>query len=161
LFGLVRWLYGVRPALLAALLLAVSAWHITISRFSFPTVFDPLFGLTGLWLLTVGLQEQRTKNKEQNSAAGRSLFFVLCSLFFAGVFLGLALQTYHTGRVVPVIAGILFLKLRIEKIKWRNWRSIFLILNSQFSILLLGFLLAAGPLLIYALNQQAAFNDRV
>src|SRR6185369_15249924 len=52
LYGLVARLTRRRGvALLAAAFLAVSSWHITISRFSFPTIFDPLFALTGCWLL--------------------------------------------------------------------------------------------------------------
>ena len=57
LYGLTRRLFGRSTlALLAAGLLAVSSWSITISRFSFPTIFDPLLQVTGLWLLLVGLQ---------------------------------------------------------------------------------------------------------
>jgi hypothetical protein len=56
LFGLVRRLSG-RPdvALLAAALLAVSSWHVTVSRISSPAALDPLFEITGLWLLAAGL----------------------------------------------------------------------------------------------------------
>ncbi len=50
LYALVRRLYDVRIALLAAALLAFSHWDISISRFSFPTIFDPLLQLTALWL---------------------------------------------------------------------------------------------------------------
>jgi hypothetical protein len=169
LYGLARRLFGARVGLLAALLLAVSSWHITVSRFSFPTVFDPLFGLLGLWLLAAGLQELSIEKGELRSS--RSAMAVLRAplvLFLAGVCFGLAIQTYHTGRVVPLVAGVLFLALTLPTIigAWQGDKyKVFSILNSQFFIpalaVALGLLLAAGPMLLYALRQQDAFNDRV
>ncbi|MBC8077698.1 MAG: glycosyltransferase family 39 protein [Chloroflexales bacterium] len=159
LYALARRLFGARVGLLAALLLAVSSWHITISRFSFPTVFDPLFGLTGLWLLVAGLQELSIASVESRKWRWPAML-MLCG---AGASLGLAVQTYHTGRVVPVVGAVLALGLLYDA--WRQGsrtRSQFSILSSQFIIpLALGFLIVAGPIIAYALTQQASFNDRV
>lgn len=97
LYGLVRHLAGRRDlALLTVALLAVSSWHVTISRFSFPTIFDPFFGVLGLWLLLVGLDVRRgeatTRQDTRHSVWVRRLLLLL-----AGGCLGLAVQTYHTG----------------------------------------------------------------
>jgi hypothetical protein len=57
LYGLVVYLSRRHDvALLAAAFLAVSSWHITLSRFSFPTVFEPLLTLTALWLMVVAFR---------------------------------------------------------------------------------------------------------
>jgi len=53
LFGLARRLAGsTKVALVAAALLAVSSWHVAMSRLSFVQVFEPLFTLTALWMIT-------------------------------------------------------------------------------------------------------------
>lgn len=131
-------------ALLAAAFLAVSSWHVTISRFSFPTVFDPLLGLTGLWLLLVGLERVEGRF---GTAAGL--------LGLSGVCLGLAVQTYHTGRVTPVVAGILALLWLTRRPRvWRRWLF-------GMVALAMGMLVAMGPLIGYVLDNPDAFNDRV
>lgn len=139
-------------ALLAAVLLAVSSWHVTLSRFSFPSVFEPLFGLLGLWLLLVGVSGMQ-------SASGQRLvhrmLLPLIWILLAGMCLGLAVQAYHTGRMVPVVAAVLALLLLWQhRQMWRRWLS-------GMVVLALGFLLAVGPLLTYAINRPEAMNDRV
>jgi 4-amino-4-deoxy-L-arabinose transferase-like glycosyltransferase len=193
LYGLAYALTARRSlALGAALLLALSSWHITISRFSFPTVFDPLFGLTGLWLILVafrqvatghreiGRQELGDERRETGFGSVVPWFYTLGSRFsvlgswlsvlgswlsplalvLAGALLGLAVQTYHTGRVVPMIglllAGLL-LFFPAGRLRWRGWRALMLTSGS----LGLGLLLTLMPLLMFALSQPAAFNERV
>ncbi len=135
-------------ALLAAALLAASSWHLTISRFSFPTIFDPLLGLSGLWLLLLALRPPASANAEQ--PARRLLFAAL-----AGVCIGLAVQTYHTGRVVPVVAGgLAWLLLLQDRRRWRVWLAATL-------AAVLSFGLVIWPLVSYALDRPQAFNDRV
>jgi 4-amino-4-deoxy-L-arabinose transferase-like glycosyltransferase len=169
LYGLTLRLYGRGAvALLAAGLLAVSSWSITISRFSFPTIFDPLLQLTALWLLVVGLEQApKTKNghpqgqprTEQTSEVARwhsaRRFTRYAALLLAGVCLGLAAQTYHTGRLGPAIAGLLVLLLlgRAPQ-RWRAWLL-------GMATLAVGFVLAVSPLLTYAVSNPAAFNSRV
>jgi Dolichyl-phosphate-mannose-protein mannosyltransferase len=177
LHALVRRLYGRGAiALLAAGLLAISSWSLTLSRFSFPTIFDPLLQLTALWLLVVGLGAEqtddvqaryivppRTTNDEgvrNTHHASRFPFSVFrfpfyAPLFFSGICLGLAAQTYHTGRMGLVVAGLLaLLLLRRAPQRWRAWLI-------GVAALGLGFVLAASPLLNYALRHPEAFNQRV
>jgi Dolichyl-phosphate-mannose-protein mannosyltransferase len=218
LYALTRRLYGPRIALLAAALLAFSHWDVTISRFSFPTIYDPLLQLTALWLLMLGLDRlttdhrppttdwHRTEDQEPRTAEPqncriaeprnreladprppiadyrlgtgdwrletgdyepetirntpqvsglRSRVSGLVSLFFSGVCLGLAAQTYHTGRLGLVIAGLLALLLLLRMPgRWRRWLV-------GVGVLGIGFVLAASPLLHYALDNPGAFNQRV
>jgi 4-amino-4-deoxy-L-arabinose transferase-like glycosyltransferase len=144
IYGLARRLFG-RGAipLGAAALLAVSSWHLTISRFSFPTIFDPLLQLTALWLLLIGLV-----------GAGRAAIRH-GALLLAGICLGLAAQTYHTGRIGPVVAGVLglLLLLRMPR-RWPPWLA-------GVAVVGVGFLLAAAPLIRYALDNSSLFNERV
>ncbi|PDW04714.1 phospholipid carrier-dependent glycosyltransferase [Candidatus Viridilinea mediisalina] len=178
LYALAALLSGQRAVgLVAALLLAASSWHITISRFSFPTVFDPLLALSGLVLLLVGLywggEEARRRGGEDTRRRGGEdarrhpasrishlasrfpLPAFLLTLIAAGGLLGLAVQTYHTGRVAPLVAAWLgFLLLCFYPHAWRR------LLGGAIAIIL-GLLLTLGPLFSYALNQPEAFNDRV
>jgi 4-amino-4-deoxy-L-arabinose transferase-like glycosyltransferase len=171
LYALVRRLYGSRIALLAAALLAFSHWDVTISRFSFPTIFDPLLQLTALWLVMVGLGPQTRDHRQETtdkrpqtrddtqripyptSRVSRLVSPVSCLL--AGVCLGLAVQTYHTGRLGLATTGLLALLLLLQaRARWRSWLL-------GIAVLGIGFVLAASPLLIYALRDPGAFNQRV
>lgn len=133
-------------ALLGAGFLAISSWHITMSRFSFPSIFEPFLALLGLWLLIIGLYglfRQRFSLLHIGACAG------------AGLSLGVALQNYHTGRVVPLIAGIAALLLLLQhRALWRRW----LIGVAAGAI---GFTVAVGPLVNYAITHPDAFNSRV
>ena len=144
LYGLVRRLFGRGPvALLAVALLAVSSWQVIISRFSFPTIFDPLLQMTGLWLLTVGLADSGRKGVQG------------LALLLAGVCIGLAMQTYHTGRLAPLMAGVraLFLLARAPQ-RWRWWLA-------GGSIALIGLAISTSAIVGYALNNPDIFNQRV
>jgi 4-amino-4-deoxy-L-arabinose transferase-like glycosyltransferase len=148
LYALVRRLFGrADVALLAAAFLAMSSWHITLSRFSFPTVFEPLLSLSGLWLLAVALAPPQEPPRGAPLRIGAALL--------GGVCLGLALQMYHTGRVVPVVAGWLALLLLWQgRAHWRRWLA-------GAAVAALGFALATAPLLAYALRNTDAVDERV
>lgn len=132
--------------LLAALLLAISSWHITISRFSFPTVFEPLLTWTGLWLLDRAL-------RPAGGRAGGAQAVALTGAL-AGVCFGLAAHTYHTGRFAPLMGGLLALAMLIERRRWRRWLPA--VIPTA-----LGCLLVLAPLIAYAMRQPDDFNVRV
>lgn len=132
--------------LLAALLVAISSWQITISRFSFPTIFEPLLTWTGLWLFDRAL-------RPADGRASRPLAIAL-SGGLAGVCFGVAAQTYHIGRFAPVMGGLLALAVLIERRAWRRW--LLAVLPAA-----LGCLLVLAPLVSYALRQPDDFNVRV
>jgi 4-amino-4-deoxy-L-arabinose transferase-like glycosyltransferase len=148
LYALARRLFGrTDVALLAAAFLAVSSWHISLSRFSFPTVFDPLLSLSGLWLLLVALAPAATPPGPLLRRGGAALL--------GGVCLGLAAQTYHTGRLAPLAAALLvLLLLAFQPQQWRRWL--------WFGALgALAAALTVSPLVGYALRHPESFNDRV
>ncbi|MGH7822350.1 MAG: glycosyltransferase family 39 protein, partial [Candidatus Binatia bacterium] len=92
-----RPLFGARAALLATLLLAVSRWHVTLSRWGWNELMPPLFQLLATGILLRAL------------VTGRAAHFVL-----AGLALGLCMYTYLASRlVVAVIAA------------WVAWRAVF------------------------------------
>jgi hypothetical protein len=147
LYALVRRLSGrVDVALLAAAFLAVSSWHISLSRFSFPTVFDPLLSLSGLWLLLVALAPGETPRRVPLRVGAALL---------GGVCLGLAAQTYHTGRLAPLAAALLVgLLLAFAPQQWRRWLGVG-------ALGALALALTVSPLVGYALRHPESFNDRV
>jgi 4-amino-4-deoxy-L-arabinose transferase-like glycosyltransferase len=149
LYALVARLFGRRDvALLAATLLAVSSWHISISRFSFPTVFDPLLSLSGLALLAWAV---RSRQAAPQPAVWRSLLLAL----LAGVCLGLAAHTYHTGRLALLVAGVLALLLLWQnRQQWRRW----LLVVAACAV---GYALVVAPLAGYMLRHPDSFHERV
>ena len=87
-FSLVRDRFGVRVALVAALFLAISPWHIQFSRWAVRAILLPLFFSWGLAYFYRGLQRPR--------------LLVLSAFLF-----GISLHTYNSARVfVPLfLAG--------------------------------------------------------
>ncbi len=146
LYGLMHGLFRRRDvALLAAALLAVSSWHVAISRLSFPTIFDPLLTLSGLWLLLRGL------TSKQRPAAGPRLLTLAAS----GLCLGIAAQTYHSGRIAPLLAGALALLVLLSAPRqWRQWLP-------GAALAVVSFAVTVSPLAGYALRHPDSFNQRV
>jgi 4-amino-4-deoxy-L-arabinose transferase-like glycosyltransferase len=131
--------------LLAALLLAASSWHISISRLAFPTVYEPLLSLGAWWALLAALAPRRPAPAWRGPLLGA----------VAGLLLGLAAQTYHIGRVTPLAAAWLaLLLLAREPRRWRPW-----LVTVAAAALALG--LVVAPFVAYALSRPADFNVRV
>lgn len=123
-------------ALLTALFLAISYWHITLSRIGFrANALPPLEALSFLFLWR-GLRTQRP-----------------WCYALSGLFLGLTLYTYVAGRFVPF-----FLLLFLLLIRWRgrglttSWRP--------GALLFLTALLVFAPLGFYFLIHPADFFRR-
>ncbi|WP_165774530.1 glycosyltransferase family 39 protein [Candidatus Viridilinea mediisalina] len=136
--------------LAAALFLATSSWHINVSRLAFPTVFEPLFTLSGIALLLFALANRRAEAHQQPFVA-----FHLLAALSAGICLGFALQTYHTGRAAPLVVAWLALLLLIHNPRqWQAWLVRMLLCG-------LGFIITTAPLGWYAIVEAEAFNDRV
>lgn len=84
-----KWRGRTEEALMAAFLLAISPWHIPMSRGAFEANLTTFFLPLGVWLFLVGLRNNKW-------------------LIGAGVVFGLNLFTYHAARLVtPVVAGYL------------------------------------------------------
>jgi hypothetical protein len=80
------WCYGVWLATLGGLSLAVSYWHITISRLGQRPILVPVLSVPIFWLFLRGW------------VTGQRRWFIL-----SGLFLGLAGYTYSAARLLPVI----------------------------------------------------------
>ena len=139
LFALARGLtQSAETALLAAALLAASSWHVSISRLSFATIFEPLFTLTGLWMIFRSLEAER-KTARLLWAGGAGLSFAV------------AFQTYHTGRLAPLLAAWMAFVL------FKGGRA----LTSGLVTAALVFAAGIAPLLAYALEHRSEVSHRV
>mgnify|MGYP000679597919 CR=1 FL=1 len=138
-----RHLVGRWPACIAALLLSWLTWHVAISRISFVAVLEPVFTVSGLALLWQALHSPP-------EARRRWIWFAL-----AGTSFGTALYTYHTARLLPVLA--LALAWSVLGRSWTRWRAALpgaLVTIGVATLILL-------PLLHYAVTESEAFNLRV
>ncbi|MCS6800521.1 MAG: glycosyltransferase family 39 protein [Chloroflexota bacterium] len=140
IYLLTRRLFGSpRIALIAAWFLAVSSWHVTLSRFPTSTaIFSITLETLVLFFLVRGLQDRRPRD------------FVI-----AGLLVGFDLQFYFPSRIFPVTLAVLLLAAAL----WRRslWPSI-----SQGALLLaLAALIAAGPLAWFAVRFPEEFNRRL
>jgi 4-amino-4-deoxy-L-arabinose transferase-like glycosyltransferase len=86
LYLLTRRLWGVRPALVASVLLTIAAWHIHFSRTGFHYMQAPLAVLLALYFLVRGVQDRRLAD------------WVAC-----GFALGLSVEVYYAARLAPVL----------------------------------------------------------
>ncbi|MDO9513470.1 MAG: glycosyltransferase family 39 protein [Elusimicrobiota bacterium] len=131
-FLLSRELFGAKTALVAALFIALSPWHLHFSRVAFRAILSPFFITTGLFFFFRSF-------RKPSSLAVSALAF------------GLALNSYTAAKIsVPLMLLVLFLIYRKELISaMKN--------NSNFSrcagvsLFILFFLAATAyiPLLIY------------
>lgn len=146
LYAVAVHLSGRRAAgLVAAFLLAVSSWHISISRLAFPTVYEPLLSLGAWWALLVALAPRTPAPAWRAPLLGA----------VAGLLLGLAAQTYHIGRVTPLAAAWLaLLLLANDPRRWRPWLA-----TVAAAAVAAG--LAVAPFVAYALSRPEEFNVRV
>ncbi|NTW04223.1 MAG: phospholipid carrier-dependent glycosyltransferase, partial [Oscillochloris sp.] len=138
-----RQMWGRAAGAGVALMVAVSAWHIALSRLAFAAVLDPLLSLIALALLW-------RISGEQGSSRRRLLEGIA-----AGATLSLALYTYHPARLMPLAAAI-WVALRLG-INWQAWRKALPALIA--TALAAG--IVAAPLLLYWLTQASDFNQRV
>jgi hypothetical protein len=89
LYLLVRRLFGRGCAVLATLYFALYHYAIHFGRLGLNNIWDPLWALGSLYLLTVGLEERRA-----------------LPVLWAGLFSGLAVYFYLGARLVPVLVVV-------------------------------------------------------
>ncbi|HWQ11393.1 MAG TPA: glycosyltransferase family 39 protein [Roseiflexaceae bacterium] len=107
-----RPLLGPRPALLAAALLAVSLWAIYMSRWAMAPILD-----VTLTLVAVGCAMRALRPGQPAWRA--ALLGVL-----GGACAGLALYTYHTGRLAPLVVAFVALLGAAWPSPSLPWRSV-------------------------------------
>jgi 4-amino-4-deoxy-L-arabinose transferase-like glycosyltransferase len=140
LYLFARDLWGRRTALLAALFLATYDYHIHYSRLAANNVWDPLFVVLTLWALDRGLA------KEQGSYR---------SFLAAGLAMGLGAYFYTGARLLPVLAATYAAFVWFQRRKELRRPALHL------GLLVLAFLIVAGPMLGYALAHPNEWNARL
>lgn len=141
LYFAARPLFGARVALLAALVLTVSVWHVTVSRFAFPMTIGVLLSLLAIGLLLRLLLR-----------AGR--MWVLQALV-AGFAAGLAPYAYHASRLTPLtVAVVVVIVLGRDRSAWRAAMPRLVVMG-------VSLLVALGPLIGYAFSHWDAYNQRI
>jgi 4-amino-4-deoxy-L-arabinose transferase-like glycosyltransferase len=143
LYFFARDLWGRRVALLSALLLATYDYHIHYSRLGANNVWDPLFVLLVLWLLHRGLTAEAGK-------PGRYRLFLA-----AGVILGFSFYFYTGARLLPVLVAVYVGFIWVQK------RGHLEGLGRHLVLLGAAFLVAAGPMIAFALSHSDEWNARI
>jgi hypothetical protein len=137
LYPLARLLFGIPTAFVATFLLAVSRWHITMSRWGWNEVAPLLFMILALYFLLRATRDRRASD------------FAL-----GGLFLGLGHYTYLASRlVVLAVALYLLYRLLFERgFARRTWRGL--------AIFLVVYLATFGPLLVTYARNPFSFSNR-
>jgi 4-amino-4-deoxy-L-arabinose transferase-like glycosyltransferase len=139
LYALLRYTLGWRTAIVGALLLAASTWHVNFSRFGMPySIGAPLFEILTILFLVWGLR------------SGRLTAFALC-----GVAAGLGLQTYTGFRIFP-IALVIYVVYGFVLGKDRVRQNI-----AGFFVLALMVVMTFAPLGTWAIRNWPEFSSRM
>ncbi|HJW83793.1 MAG TPA: hypothetical protein VJ754_05760 [Anaerolineae bacterium] len=125
-------------ALLAAVFMATSFWHVLMSRLGFRSIAEPCLQALMLAALWRGL---RLNHRGW--------------LILGGAFLGLNLYTYLAARLLPAAVALLFLYLVAVEAGHRRKRLI------QFALVVLAALVVFAPLGVYFLQNPDAFFTRI
>ncbi|GIV89186.1 MAG: hypothetical protein KatS3mg055_1704 [Chloroflexus sp.] len=143
LYWFVAPIIGRRAAVLGAALLAWSSWSLSMSRWAFPATLDHVLVLTAAGLLWRGLDPNRRGWR------------VWCSVALAALLGGLAVYTYHTGRLAPLaLAVVVLFRLGRDRERWRlAW--------SRLALAALIGAIVVMPLVWYLLTDSFGFNRRV
>lgn len=118
-------------ALLAALFLAISPWHINLSRAAFEANVASFFLITGVWLFLFGIQK-------------KPIFLVISTISFV-----VSMYTFNTARIV---APLLFIGLSIGFYK--------ALLTYKKEVILAGFIgfIILLPLIPFLISPQASLR---
>ncbi len=126
-----------RIALMAAALLAISFWHILLSRLGFRAITQPLWQALAVAALLRGLRRGRWP-----------------WLAFAGVSAGLTAYTYLAARLFPILLLLGLLPALLNRQAWRlRWRQTILFGGAALAVAL--------PLLVYFYTYPDAFWVRI
>lgn len=129
---------------LAAAALAVSYWHVSLSRLGFRAVHLVPLSTLALWLLWRAWRRPS-----------------LARYAWAGAVLGLNLYTYLAARFLPLVVGGFLLANIALMWKRHGWKAMLRARVTQGSLILgLAALLAFAPLGAYFLQQPQAFAQR-
>lgn len=142
LYPLGRLLFGPVGGLSAMLFMAVSRWHLSMSRWGWNETAPPLFQILATFFLIRGLRERR------------SLDFGL-----AGLISGLMMYTYLSSRLALATLGVFALYWLLTDPKGpaagfrRHWRGL--------ALLVLAWAVAVGPIAVTHITDPFTFYNRV
>lgn len=136
-FLLARELFNSELALIAAFLVGISKWNITLARMGLPFIFAPIF-VAGTMLFLI--RAFKYKNRDDFLATG--------------IFLGVGLYGYSAFRIVPLLVLTFVFFQLIRVIRARDEVARF-VKNSALMFALA--LLIAVPILRYAIDQPKQF----
>lgn len=124
--------------LLAALMMALSYWHLNWSRYGVRAILVPLFAALTFYFLWRGLRERRRWP------------FLAC-----GVVLGASAYTYQAARLLPVLIVVAFAAFAWHRgrMTQRDWTDLVIVAGVA--------LLVFAPLGVYFANHPDAFSARV
>jgi hypothetical protein len=137
MYPLARLMFGIPTAFAATFILAVSRWHITMSRWGWNEVAPLLFMIVAVYFVQRAVRDRRASD------------FAL-----GGLFLGLGHYTYLASRLV-VLAVVLYLLYRVvfeRGFAKRHWRGLVL------AVVL--YLVAFAPLAVTYVRNPFTFNNR-
>jgi 4-amino-4-deoxy-L-arabinose transferase-like glycosyltransferase len=146
LYLFARDLWGRRLALLSALFLASYDYHIHYSRLGANNVWDPLFVVLALWALDRGL----ARIAEEPARWGAYRWFMV-----AGSVVGLSFYFYTGARLLPVLVAV------YAVFVWWRRRKQLSRPGAYLGLMLVTFLVVAGPMLSYAQAHPPEWNARL
>jgi hypothetical protein len=135
---LCRRLFGLRIAVIAAILLAVGRWHVTLSRIGLRAILVPFFLVLSVWA-AARLAERRTRARAA----------------LVGVVLGLGWYTYQAFWIAPVPL-LLLLAVELARTRMRDARQWLALMPA----ILLAFLIVAAPIIGYAILKPDYYFAR-
>lgn len=124
--------------LLAALLAALSYWHLNWSRVGLRVILVPFFAALLVWALWRGFRTSRAR------------WFAL-----SGALLGLSLYTYQAARLLPLLTAVAFALQGLWRRRWSRADMTHLLVTAALA------LLVALPLLNYARLHPGALSVRI
>lgn len=127
-------------AILSALFLAISPWHIMLSRAAFEANAATFFLATGVWLFLAGMQEKKWH-------------IILSAIFFV-----ISIYTFNTARIVaPILVLFLGITFRKKLIKNKKQTLIAVLVGILLILPTLGFLFS--PQVSLRFKEVNIFTD--
>ena len=145
-------IFSRRVGVLGSAVLAVTLWHVHLSRVGFRAVLLPLFIALTIWQIALGIRGiAKQGNQDQKPSKPPTWWW---HWILAGIFYGLSCYTYSAVRFTPVALGLFGLYALVTQPALRNLQSA--ICNSFWrgvGLTVLAFLLVVAPLAAYTLTQ--------
>lgn len=180
LFFLARRMFGFKTAVFASFFMAVSAWHIVLSRTGFRAIMIPLFTTLTFYYIVKFLQTKSEPIHSRLQQGGRGVpiviennwraFFTKLKIFgnkpivsaiLAGAFFALGFYTYIAYRIMAVI--LLTLLAFLIYVKYKSLRQTYESIVSYKKYLLISaasFLIFFAPLGYYFYTHPGSFIGR-